>query len=65
MLKSVGWGVSVTVGIWWKNVGGMIFPIFSARRWISAARDSLSSDSIMSILSMIYLTLFFWSVPIK
>ena len=29
MLKSVGWGVSVTVGIWWKNVGGMIFPIFT------------------------------------
>ena len=29
MLKSVGWGVSVTVGIWWKNVGMVIFPIFT------------------------------------
>ena len=29
MLKSVGWGVSDHVGIWWKNVGMVIFPIFT------------------------------------
>ena len=29
MLKSMGGGVSDRVGIWWKNVGMVIFPIFT------------------------------------